>query len=191
MPATYTSIANGAWMNPAVWSPAGPPGDTDHAIIQDYRIDVTPAGVPVAGSLEIKSGMLYLTSIPLTITRDVRFGPDAQMNYQAPLTGEVLAVGGDCYINCSRYSLKFGRLTVAGRLRGCRVWVGSSVITLVNPGMFVGGALYAINASGGNRIVAHGCINRGFNTNVDFYLARNRRPVSMLSRRAFWTGMAA
>ncbi len=79
------------------------------------------------------------------------------------------------------------------KLLGMTVFVdnGLLVVTLSQVGLAVGGSILGIDASGGERIVAYGSKDLGTNSNIDFYLARGKRAMMMLNRRAYQTGMVA
>jgi len=157
---TYTSIAEAPWPAEEAWSPVGVPGAEDHVIIQDYKITVGFAPC-VAGSLEVKSGQLYLNNQYLTVGGNCIFHPDAIVGYAGPTVDEGLNVGGDCYIRQSNNALAFGGLVVSGRLRGIAAKITNTVVTLSQPGLMVGGALFGVDASGGERVMAYGCDDNG------------------------------
>jgi hypothetical protein len=185
--ATYTSVGTGNWLDDATWSGSGTPGSGDHVIVlAGHTVNVAAPGGE-AGSLLVDGGRILLPSQTLAV------GGDCEIRAGGSITRVsigTLTIGGDCKMR-GNSNLQPSACTIARRLivLGGRIF-GSMTLAVSGTAELLDCAVMGTNASGGNRILAYGSKDLGSNINVAFYLARNRRAVSMLSRRAFQTGMA-
>jgi hypothetical protein len=95
--ATVTSVATGAWSNPATWD-TGVPGATDDVVIgagTTVTIDTTPITV---NSLTVDGTLQYDATLrALTVTTNVSISPGGtlQTNTAGAQTGHTLTVGGN------------------------------------------------------------------------------------------------
>ena len=95
--ATVTSVASGAWSNPATWD-TGVPGPTDDVVIgagTTVTIDTTPITV---NSLTVNGTLEYDATLrAVTVTTNVSIAPGGtlQTNTAGAQTGHTLTVGGN------------------------------------------------------------------------------------------------
>jgi hypothetical protein len=95
--ATVTSVASGAWSNPATWD-TGVPGPTDDVVIgvgTTVTIDATPITV---NSLTVNGTLEYDATLrAFTVTTNVSIAPGGtlQTNTAGVQTGHTLTVGGN------------------------------------------------------------------------------------------------
>lgn len=193
--ATYVSAADGYWDAAATWTPQVVPVAGDVVTLL-HSVRNGNAVNNACKDLTIESGgelYMYRDKI-VAVSGDLILRRGGSLRTR---TGDIM-VGGNfrAFTGAEIYStLGTTTLAVVGifKLLGMTVFVdnGLLVVTLSQVGLAVGGSILGIDASGGERIVAYGSKDLGTNSNIDFYLARGKRAMMMLNRRAYQTGMVA
>jgi hypothetical protein len=100
----YTAVASGAWNDPAVWAPQGPPvANADVVIPSGVRVVWSDTGSMVLGNITV-NGQLACAETPLaillTVTSILVLGPRALLECgrpQAPFWGSLsITLTGGC-----------------------------------------------------------------------------------------------
>jgi len=187
---------DGYWNTDAHWTPAGKPVAGDIVTIKlGDKITVIFAS-QAAAQLTITGELVFRGNYDLTISGDSIVSPGGLVDYYYGTTASVWTTNRLLLPRGASYTIAHASSWVVAqqlKLQGVSLASSDAVqtptLTLGKPGLALGGSFCGIDCSSGNRMVAYGSKNLGNNTNVDFYLARGKRAVSMLNRRAMLTGL--